>query len=71
MKIELLEKVMHGRDTFEAGDIRTVPDALGTHFCAMGWAKDTDGQVETGKRNTEAVVLTPDSINQAVSAGEI
>jgi len=37
MKIEMLEKVMHGREVFEEGETRVVPAVLGSHFCARGW----------------------------------
>ena len=51
MKIECLELFLHGRDRYESGDIRTVPDALGAYFVNNGWAKDMDGKVPTGDRN--------------------
>jgi len=71
MKIEILEKVMHEREVFEEGDMRTVPDELGRYFCECGWAKDVDGGVETGKRDVNAVVLTPDSVAHATKASEV
>lgn len=63
MKVEILEDVRHGRELFVKGDRRTVDDDVGTYFCALGWAKDIDGAVETGLRNTAEVVLTPDSVS--------
>lgn len=71
MKIEMLEKVMHGREVFEAGDVRTVADDLGEYFCSCGWAKDVDGNVETGERNTTAAVLAPDSVAHKLNMGEV
>ena len=71
MKIEATEKIMHGRDVFEAGDIRTVPNEIGEYFCAMGWAKDTEGKVKTGERNTTDVRVTPDNVVKAMAAGEV
>lgn len=71
MKIELLEKVMHDRDSYEAGEVRIVDDALGGHFCAMGWARDLDDQVATGVRDTTAVVLTPDDVNVSATVENI
>lgn len=56
MKIEILEKIQHGRDVFEPGDIRTVPDTLGAYFCNCGWAKDVDGKTPTGTRDVNRVV---------------
>ena len=71
MKIEMLEKVMHGRDVFEAGETRVVDDDLGAYFCGLGWAKDTAGRVPTGERNTQAVTLTPDSVAHKTRAGGV
>lgn len=53
MKIEILEET--GIKTSEYGhmkhgEIRVVEDGDGEFYCANGWAKDVDGQVETGKR---------------------
>jgi hypothetical protein len=48
MKIESLTTFLDGRARFEAGDIRTVPDADGERFVAAGWAKDISGAIETG-----------------------
>ena len=39
MKIEVLKLFLHGRDRFEAGDIRTVSDEDGAYFVKNGWAK--------------------------------
>lgn len=52
MKIEITEPngILHGRERFESGDVRSVDDALGDYFCRMGWAKDVDGNVPTGER---------------------
>ena len=70
MKIELLETVLHGRERFEAGDIRTVPDDLGAYFCAAGWAQDVDGAVATGERSTTEVRLTPENVAHANATEE-
>lgn len=51
MKIEALEDIRSGNFTLTAGDIVTVPDEDGTHWCEMGWAKDTAGVVPTGERS--------------------
>lgn len=71
MKIEMLEKVLHGRDVFEAGDVRTVPDDVGAYFCACGWAKDVDGNVETAERDVHAKRVVPESVAHGVTAGEV
>ena len=56
MKIEILEKIMHGRDVFEAGETRMVPDDVGKLFCDCGWARDVDGNVATAERDPHRVV---------------
>lgn len=71
MKIEMLEKVRHGRDVFEADDVRTVPDDLGAYFCSCGWAKDLAGNVETAERDVHAKRIVPDSVVHGVTAGEV
>lgn len=71
MKIEVLEKVLHGREVFEAGDVRTVPDDLGAYFCSCGWAKDVDGNVATAERDVNAKRVVPDSVVHGVTAGEV
>lgn len=38
MKIECKTTFLHGRDRYEAGDIRTVDDELGRYFIKNGWA---------------------------------
>jgi hypothetical protein len=71
MKIEMLEKVLHGRDVFEAGEVRVVEDWLGEHFCKCGWAKDLDGNVETVPRDpNRQVTLAVDGAQHATVAGD-
>ena len=71
MKIEILEKILHEREVFEAGETRVVDDALGQYFCANGWAKDVDGNVQTGERDVNRrVTLNVDSARHATVAGE-
>lgn len=51
MKVEILENRLSS-DGFvgELGDRFTVPDDVGSMWCAAGWAKDLSGQVATGER---------------------
>jgi hypothetical protein len=49
MKIEALVTFLDGRNRFEFGDVRTVPDEYGARFCAAGWAKDITGTAATGE----------------------
>ena len=71
MKIEILEKIMHERDLFEQGDIRTVPDEIGEYFCSCGWAKDIDGSTPTGNRSTTEVRVVPGNVTHGHRAGEV
>ncbi len=57
MKIQILNTFLDGRDRYEAGDIRTVPDDDGARFVAAGWAKDLAGQVATGEPATGEAAL--------------
>jgi hypothetical protein len=43
MKIEALKLFLSGTERFEPGDIRTVDDDRGAHFCERGWAKPVGG----------------------------
>ena len=38
MRIECKTTFLHDTERFAAGDVRTVPDELGEHFCRLGWA---------------------------------
>ena len=48
---------LHGRDKFEFGDERTVPDHFGAYTCAAGWTEDMDGKVKTQPRDVNRTVL--------------
>lgn len=50
MRINVLETFLDGRDRYERGEVRNVPEAKGAYFVGLGWAEDADGQVPTGKR---------------------
>ena len=62
MRIEALTEFLHGRERYMQGDVRTVADDLGAYFCQCGWAKDLDGNVETGNPGPTDVILAPDSV---------
>lgn len=53
MRIEALENIRSEYFTLTGGDVVTVPDEVGTHWCAMGWARDTSGEIPTGERSTQ------------------
>lgn len=44
MRIQCLTTFLDGRDRYEQGDVRTVPDEAGARFVAAGWAV-ADGDV--------------------------
>lgn len=43
MRIECLMPFKEGRESFEKGDIFTVPDAVAGYFIKNGWAKEVGG----------------------------
>lgn len=55
MKIEITEQngIKHAPyGHMLHGEIRVVDAADGEFFCANGWARDVDGNVETGERGS-------------------
>lgn len=57
MKIEVLKTFLDGRNRFEPGEVRIVPDNLGTYFCNNGWAQDVAREVATGDPTPASVEL--------------
>jgi hypothetical protein len=54
MKVEIVANQLSDADQdtgqhyrLAKGDVVTVPDAYGRKLCAQGWAKDTEGKVES------------------------
>lgn len=68
MRIECTTTFLHGRDRYEAGDVRTVPDAQGALFVGLGWAKDVSGEVQTTPADSGPVTLDTQSTN--LTAGD-
>jgi hypothetical protein len=71
MKVEILEERLSSKDrgadpprliVAEKGDVVTVSDACGEHWCSVGWAKDVAGNVSTGERVPGARRLKVDSV---------
>lgn len=60
MRVEVLEEKLRS-DGFNLvkGDTVTVPDEVGTAWCGHGWARDTEGKVETGERVVIGHTLQP------------
>lgn len=44
MRIHCTTTFLHGRDRFEAGDVRTVSDEDARYFIGNGWATEVDGE---------------------------
>ena len=64
MKIEPLEMFQHNGQVFHKGEARIVSDDDGKQFCDLGWAKDLDGKIETGKRTPGASELVINNVSQ-------
>lgn len=78
MKVEVLEKVLRGKDRetgkhydLVEGDRATVSEPCGRAWCAHGWVKDVDGNVETGERVVRGRKVKPDNIKVASKAKEL
>lgn len=73
MKIEALETIKSDGYVLDAGDVKTqVPEAIGSKWCALGWAKDLDGNLETGERqvlNAKLTVANGLFVAKAANAG--
>lgn len=68
MRVKILEESLRSvcretgqRYNLSRDDVVTVADSTGAHWCAMGWAEDVAGEVETGERTPGAVRVAPDS----------
>ena len=68
MKIEILEEsgIRHDGHVYKYAETRAVENHVGAYFCAMGWAKDLDGTVPTGDRDTSAKQLNVDNLKITV-----
>lgn len=60
MRIKCLTTFLEGRDRFEAGDVRTVPDADAARFIAAGWAAAADDAMHPGAPDAAAGPVTLD-----------
>lgn len=66
MKVEVLEGGIKDAPYFcEPGDIVTIPDDLGKNWCSYGWAKDVDGVVPTGERDSRPKTVTAKTVTNA------
>lgn len=74
MKVEILEEtgIREAGILYPHGDQVTMPNEVGERWCAAGWAKDLDGNVETGERRTDLNVrLDVDNIVVEHDAGDV
>lgn len=67
MRIEAITRIRDTDDDgspvrMEPGDTLTVGDAFGAYACGLGWARDTEGKVETGERRTHPVKVKPRNV---------
>ena len=74
MRVKILEKdIKHEIDgvlsQFEKDEVRSVPDSVGTYFCANGWAEDVDGNVKTAGRDVNRLAML--DVDSAVSNVEV
>lgn len=78
MRVEITEKRLSTKDRStgrlyvqQEGDIITVPDEIGARWCSLGWAKDVDGKVPTGKRRVYRAEVEPRSTTHANTPKEV
>lgn len=70
MKVEALEVIKSRGYILSEGDIITVPDDVGAHWCKHGWAKDTSGAVQTGERRVINAAVDVDNIVSTQNSSE-
>lgn len=77
MRVEILEERLSTKDRTTGrlyvqvrGDIITVPDELGAKWCSLGWAKDVDGNVETGERIVRGARIEPHNVTHVTKVRE-
>lgn len=67
MKIEALESIKSDGYVLDAGDVKqNVPDEVGAVWVNAGWAKDLEGNIETGERVVLNAKLAVDSVKMVV-----
>lgn len=72
MRVEVTEaRLRDGGYNLVEGDTVTVPDKIGRAWCAAGWAKDTEGEVETGERRVVGEVLKPTKARHTARTKEV
>lgn len=67
MRIECLMPFKEGRESFEKGDIFTVPDAQAAYFIKNGWVKEV-GTPDTFPTLAEPVTLDVQGVSHKQKA---
>lgn len=67
MRIECLMPFKEGRESFEKGDIFTVPDAQAAYFIKNGWVKEV-GTPDPREAPAEPVTLDVQSVSHKQKA---
>lgn len=67
MRIEAIDPIRATDDDgsdikMQPKDVKQVGDNFGALACNMGWAKDVDGKVPTGKKRPGSVTVTPNNV---------
>jgi len=61
MRITCTTTFLHGRDRFEAGDVRAVSDEDGRYFIANGWASEPGGEPATDAAASDTTLTVKNS----------
>jgi hypothetical protein len=68
MRIEITDPVVKvERSVWQQGDVVTVNDELGNLIVSQGWAKDVEGNVETGTKHDGPLYLDIQNIYLGVT----
>lgn len=67
MRIEAIDRIRATDDdgsaiSMESNDVKTVGPNFGALACRMGWAKDVDGNIPTGEKSRDPVVVTAQNV---------
>lgn len=69
MKIICTTTFLHDRDRFEAGDARTVDDALGAYFVRNGWAHQAGAEPAAAAAGDVTLAVQNATLSQGVRHG--
>jgi hypothetical protein len=66
--IQMLEEVKHTSGRYYRDEKRYVPPEIAQQFCANGWAKDLDGELQTQPRSTQGKTLAVNNASHKSTA---